>query len=145
MKAKLFALVGTLSTLVVFTGFATSIEAKPLSNSSRPSTVLAGVPMEALNLTSEQEEQMKAVWESTRAQIETILTPEQKNQLSEIEASGEQKYRGFAQLNLTSEQKAQIREIRQQSRQQVEGILTPDQLEQMQQMRQNRRPNRSQS
>lgn len=127
-----------------------------------------------LNLTSEQQAQMKQIMESSRAQIDAILTAEQKAQLQAAKANrpnfrpdgngtrpnltAEQKAQmranrgdrgpgGFGGLNLTAEQKAQIDAVMQSSKAQMDAVLTPEQRQQKQQFEQQhqqRRQSRSQ-
>lgn len=73
--------------------------------------------LEALNLTQQQKEQIKPIFQSTRQQMQalrndTSLTPEQRHQ--------------------------KLQEIRQNQQAQLKSILTPEQIEQLQQMRQHR-------
>jgi Spy/CpxP family protein refolding chaperone len=114
-------------------------------------------------LTPEQKVKMKEIGRSTRAQIEAVLTPEQKTKLQAAMAErkaqrqaqrqqgqGErQERRGkkgdiFASLNLTETQKNQIKQIRESSKQQMQAVLTPEQQAQMKQMRENMRSRRQQ-
>lgn len=89
-----------------------------------------------LNLTPEQKEQMQRIKESSRQQMDGILTSEQKARLEAARANRENPRRVFESLNLTEDQKAQIEQIRQASKQQMEAILTPEQRQQMEQHRQ---------
>lgn len=158
MNAKLFALIGTTAVLTISTAAVASSESKPVYTSSDSSIFLAQARRSPLNLTPDQQAQMRQIRESTRTQIENILTPEQRNQwnaaMEQMRASrGQRGQRGqgaqgaqgaqlgqmFSSLNLTPEQKAQIQRISQESKQKMEAILTPEQRQQMQQMRQNRR------
>lgn len=120
-----------------------------------------------LNLTSEQQAQMKQIMESSRAQIDQILTAEQKAQLQAAKANrpnfrpdgngtrpnltAEQKAQlranrpdrrgpgsGFEGLNLTAEQKAQIDAVMQSTKAQMDAVLTPEQRQQKQQFEQQR-------
>ncbi|MBW4579064.1 MAG: hypothetical protein KME42_05740 [Tildeniella nuda ZEHNDER 1965/U140] len=103
-----------------------------------------------LNLTDDQKAQLKQIRESTRSQIESILTPEQKAQLDAAKQqrqSGQrgQKVRGmWASLNLTADQKAQIKTIRQDAKQKMDAVLTAEQRQQLEQSRQQRQQNRQQ-
>ncbi|MBD2183312.1 hypothetical protein H6S82_20160 [Planktothrix sp. FACHB-1355] len=158
MNAKLFALIGTTAVLLTFTVAVASTEAIPVSTSSDSSILLAQARRSPLNLTPEQQAQMRQIRQSTRTQIENILTPEQRNQwnaaMEQMRTNrGQRGQRGqsgqgdrgsqlgqmLSALNLTPEQKAQIQRISQESKQKMDAILTPEQRQQMQQMRQNRR------
>ena len=91
-----------------------------------------------LNLTSEQEAQLRALQEETRSQMDAILTPEQREML---ETAREQRQR--PRLNLTTEQRQQMQDIREASQAAHDAILTPEQRQQIDEHRQNR-PDRGQ-
>ncbi|AFZ24069.1 P pilus assembly/Cpx signaling pathway, periplasmic inhibitor/zinc-resistance associated protein [Cylindrospermum stagnale PCC 7417] len=115
-------------------------------------------PWQKLNLTDAQKSQLKQIRESTRAQIDQVLTAEQKAQLEKLKAErqaqrgqgqrpqqrGERGKKGFAALNLSEDQKAQIKKIMESSKQQTQAVFTPEQLEQMKQFRENSRARRQQ-
>ena len=96
-----------------------------------------------LNLTADQKAQLKQIHESTRSQIDAVLTPEQKAQLAAAKQQRQQgqsgqKPRGvWASLNLTADQKAKIQAIRQDAKQKMDAVLTADQRQQLEQHRQN--------
>ncbi|MDX2239171.1 MAG: hypothetical protein NW224_00635 [Leptolyngbyaceae cyanobacterium bins.302] len=100
--------------------------------------------MNQLNLTEAQKTQMKQVREETKAQIEQVLTPEQRTQMQALKQSGGKKAGGLQSLNLSEAQKQQIRQIRESSQQKMEAILTAEQRALMQQQRQNWQQRRSQ-
>ncbi|TVP57351.1 MAG: P pilus assembly/Cpx signaling pathway, periplasmic inhibitor/zinc-resistance associated protein [Nodularia sp. (in: Bacteria)] len=107
--------------------------------------------MKSLNLTDAQKAQMQTIQTSTRAQMEAILTPQQKATLAAAKEArqgqrqaGQARQRqrgqnGWANLNLTEQQKTQMRQVRESSQQQILAVLTPAQRQQMQEMRQNMR------
>lgn len=97
-----------------------------------------------LNLTPEQQEKMQQIRQSRQAQIENILTAEQKAKLKAARENGENPRQVFASLNLTAEQRSQMQEIKRSSREQVNAILTPEQRQQLQQHQQQRRQARPQ-
>ncbi|MBD2388490.1 Spy/CpxP family protein refolding chaperone [Cylindrospermum sp. FACHB-282] len=115
-------------------------------------------PWQKLNLTDAQKSKLQAIRQSTRAQIDQILTPEQKAQMEKLKAEyqgqrgqgqrpqqrGEGGKKGFAALNLSEAQKAQIKKIMESSKQQTEAVFTPEQLQQMKQFRENARGRRQQ-
>ncbi len=82
---------------------------------------------------------MQAIRSNTHAQIEAMLTPEQKATLTDGRGTrrGQGRQWGWAKLNLTEQQKTQMRQIRESSQQQMLAVLTPEQRQQMQEMRQN--------
>jgi periplasmic protein CpxP/Spy len=100
-----------------------------------------GMGWQRLNLTDAQKAQMETIKNNTRAQIEGILTAEQRATLQAAKDAprGERGQRGWANLNLTEQQKTQMREIKQASQQQMLAVLTPEQRQQMEEMRQNMR------
>lgn len=116
-------------------------------------------PWQKLNLTDAQKNQLKQIRESTRAQIDEVLTAEQKAQMEKFKAErqaqrgqgqrpqqrGERGKKGFAALNLSEDQKAQIKKIMESSKAQTQAVFTPEQREQMKQFRENARARRQQS
>ncbi|WP_414619525.1 Spy/CpxP family protein refolding chaperone [Calothrix sp. CCY 0018] len=101
-----------------------------------------------LNFTEDQKAQMQQIKESTRAEMQQILTPEQLQKLEAAKASGENKRGVWQSLDLTDAQKAEMKKVRESKKAQFEAILTDEQKAQMQemkQMRQNRRSSRRQS
>ncbi|PSB31889.1 hypothetical protein [Stenomitos frigidus] len=103
-----------------------------------------------LNLTADQKVQLKQIRESTRSQIESILTQEQKDQLAAAKQQRQQGQQGqkarglWASLNLTADQKAKIKAIRQDAKQKMAAVFTPEQRQQLEQQRQQRQQNRQQ-
>ncbi|MEA5582615.1 P pilus assembly/Cpx signaling pathway, periplasmic inhibitor/zinc-resistance associated protein [Nodularia harveyana UHCC-0300] len=113
-----------------------------------------------LNLTDAQKAQMQTIKTNTRAQIEGILTAEQKATLQAAKEArqaqrqagqgqrqarrGQRGEKGFANLNLSEEQKTQMRQIREASKEQMLAVLTPEQRQQMAEMRQNMESRRQQ-
>lgn len=89
-----------------------------------------------LNLTPEQQAKMQQIRQSSQAQIDNILTAEQKTKLRAAKENGENRRQVFASLNLTTEQRSQMQEIKRSSREQMDAILTPEQRQQMQQHQQ---------
>ncbi len=93
-----------------------------------------------LNLSADQKSRMKAIRETTRTQVDGVLTAEQRTQLQAQKGQGRGK--GWKSLNLSADQKAKIKTIMEASRRDREAILTPAQLEQMRQFQSQRRANR---
>jgi periplasmic protein CpxP/Spy len=89
-----------------------------------------------LNLTADQKAQFKSIRESSKAQIEAILTPSQKEQLAAAKGDWKQRRQVWKSLNLTPDQKASIKQIRSAAKQQMAALLSPEQLQQWQQKRQ---------
>ncbi|NJM99181.1 MAG: hypothetical protein HC800_20415 [Phormidesmis sp. RL_2_1] len=83
--------------------------------------------LEDLALTEQQQQQLSSLRQSTRGQIETILTPEQKTQLLAIVVEGANIRETLAAMDITTEQRQEIRNVLQNSRADLQGILTPEQ------------------
>lgn len=105
-------------------------------------------PWKKLGLTDAQKAKMQEIKRNTRAEMDKVLTTEQKEQLkaamqerrgqrSQGEGRGKWKKDVFTSLNLTEAQKTQMRQIKESSRKQMEAVLTPAQREQLKQMQQN--------
>jgi Spy/CpxP family protein refolding chaperone len=92
-----------------------------------------------LNLSGAQKQQLKTIHDTTKQQIEGVLTEEQRAKLAEARQSGDRKG-AWKSLNLTADQKQKIGDIRKRSKEQSLAILTPEQRAQLEQMRANRQP-----
>ncbi|MGM3307750.1 Spy/CpxP family protein refolding chaperone [Anabaena sp. WFMT] len=114
-------------------------------------------PWQKLGLTDAQKTRMQEIRRNTRAEMDKVLTAEQKEQLkAAMQARKEQgsqgqgrgrgqwKKDGFGGLNLTEAQKTRMREIKESSKQQMQAVLTPAQQEQLKQMSANRGSRRQQ-
>jgi periplasmic protein CpxP/Spy len=101
-----------------------------------------------LNLTADQKAQLKQIRESTRSQIDAVLTQEQREQLAAAKQQRQQGQQGqktrgmWASLNLTADQKAKVKAIRQDAKQKMDAVLTAEQRQQLEQQRQTRQQNR---
>ena len=145
MKLKTLSLIaGTLALTLTATPFAVQAQQNPSSPQPRQEWQKKG-QFQKLNLTTEQKAKIKEIRNNTRAQIETVLTTEQKNQLKskkdERKAQRQQGQQGqeqrregrgqkgdiFDSLNLTETQKNQIKQIKESSKQQIDAVLTPQQ------------------
>ncbi|MBD2185032.1 Spy/CpxP family protein refolding chaperone [Planktothrix sp. FACHB-1355] len=93
-------------------------------------------------LTDAQKDQLRQIHESTRQQMDAILTAEQREQMR---TAREQRQR--PSINLTEDQKTRMRTIREDAKKRMEAVLTPEQRQQLEQMRQQRpqRPQQPQS
>jgi len=123
-----------LSLLTLCLGAAVPSYAQPL----RPNPADTSRPR--LNLSDAQKEQMRALKQKTRQQVEAVLTPEQRSQLQSAIQNGQSPREAMRSLNLTDAQREQIRAIRESSRQQRLAILTPEQRARVEQMRRDRPP-----
>ena len=91
-----------------------------------------------LNLTAEQKAQLQQIGQQTGSQIESLLTPQQREQIRANASQGSRtgnKQALSAQLNLSNEQISKIQEIRKSSEQKMQAVLTPEQLEKIRQFR----------
>lgn len=111
---------------------------------SSPTPVQMQRGMNKLNLTDAQKAQMKQLRQETQAEIEQILTTEQRAKMQSLKQSGGKMRGAMKELNLSAEQKQQIRQIREKSQQKLQAILTDEQRALMQQKRQNWQERRSQ-
>ncbi|MEW6495888.1 MAG: P pilus assembly/Cpx signaling pathway, periplasmic inhibitor/zinc-resistance associated protein [Cyanobacteriota bacterium] len=92
-----------------------------------------------LNLTDAQKQEMSRIKEETRAQMQSILTPEQQATVQAAMQNGQGRNRqGWKEIkeSLTDAQKAQMRTLMEQQKARIEALLTDDQKQQLQQMRQ---------
>lgn len=92
----------------------------------------------ALNLSPDQKAKIKRIRETSRDQIQGLLTTEQKAKWLEAKKQGVKVKDIMQSLNLSADQKAKIREIKKTARAQMNDLLT---VEQRQQIRQRRSPN----
>ncbi len=145
MIKKLSFLAGAIALTLTAIPFA----AQAQFNSSEPIVVAQrqkrGGWKNKLNLSEEQKAKMQEIKQNARTEMEKILTREQLDKLEAAKASGQKKRGVWRTLNLTEDQKAQIKKIRENKKAQFQAILTDEQKAQMQEMRQNRRENRSQA
>ncbi len=134
------------------------------TNSTAPTQHHQKHEMNFLNLTADQQAQMKKIHQNERSQIDNILTADQKAQLQRDRQNhqahrpengntpGTEQKQGmhhspFASLNLTADQQTKIKAVMQSSKTQMDGILTPEQRQtlQLHQQQHNQHPSGSQS
>ncbi|HEY9639855.1 MAG TPA: Spy/CpxP family protein refolding chaperone, partial [Coleofasciculaceae cyanobacterium] len=116
-----------------------------MAKAQSPSTSQGGRlqhAMEQLNLSPDQKSQLSQIRQSTRTQLENLLTAEQQQQLQAALAQGEPLPAAIASLNLTAAQRTQAEEILKASHDQVQTILTPEQQQQLRELRQSHRAGR---
>lgn len=87
--------------------------------------------MNGVELSQQQEAQLQQVRLQTRAQIEQILTPEQRNQFKASLERGEGIQKAIAAMNLSTEQKSQLQTVFRSAREQFGNTLTPEQKQQI--------------
>jgi len=94
----------------------------------------AGMPTpEQLNLTPQQEAKLYQIRTQSVAQLERILSPEQRDQVTAALVEGKDLRSAIAAMNLTPDQKTQLRQVMQSARTQIDSTLTPDQKQQLRQ------------
>jgi len=127
----------SLLTLAVSFGLGLPSYAQP-ANPNRFGNFSERAKRPQLNLSDAQKQQMRALREKTRQQIQAVLTPAQRSQLESALQSGQSRREVMRSLNLSDAQKQQMRAIREESRKQRMAILTPEQRTQLEQMRRDR-------
>jgi Spy/CpxP family protein refolding chaperone len=174
MKLKLMPLLAGAIALTLATPLANQV-VQAQSNTGTPSQrgphMMKGMKgMNALNLSAEQKAQMQQIHQETKAAMEQVLTPEQRQRLeaakaqrqatraerqaarSQGQASPQRQARAqgqtgerrgpLANLNLSAEQQTRIQEIRQASRQRMEAVLTEEQRQKLNELKQARQQRR---
>jgi Spy/CpxP family protein refolding chaperone len=120
MKHKLIALAtGAILSLATLNAGLVKAESSPLA-------ALSG-----LDLTAQQQTQLTELRQQTRAEVEQILTPEQREQFKTVQLEMQNLRSAIAALNLTPQQKDQIRQILFSARTEFSSILTPEQRQQL--------------
>jgi Spy/CpxP family protein refolding chaperone len=92
-----------------------------------------GRHLEGLNLTPEQKAKVQQLHTATKAKMDAVFTPEQRQKLAEIKAQRQANKPNKAAWNLTADQKAKLKAIRQANMEQMKAILTPEQQAQLRQ------------
>ncbi|NDJ24561.1 P pilus assembly/Cpx signaling pathway, periplasmic inhibitor/zinc-resistance associated protein [Nostoc sp. B(2019)] len=161
MKLKRLSLVAGAFTKCALCALALTLTSIPFAVQAEPTSssplLLAQVPKKGawqeLGLTDAQKNQIQTIRQNTRAQIEGILTPEQKAQLQAAKQerqaqrqagqgqrqAGQRSRNKFAELNLTEQQKTQMRQVWESSKQQMQAVLTPEQQAKLKQLQESRR------
>ncbi|TFI52443.1 P pilus assembly/Cpx signaling pathway, periplasmic inhibitor/zinc-resistance associated protein [Mastigocladus laminosus UU774] len=99
-------------------------------------------PLQNLGLTETQKAQIAEIRQNTKAKMDAILTPQQREQLANAkkdrQANRQDRRNLKASLNLTEDQKAQMRQIMESQKSQIDAVLTPEQRQRLQEMRANK-------
>lgn len=90
---------------------------------------------EELNLSDAQRSDIAAIFQDSRAQMQSVLTAEQQSTLENSEHRGR---RAFRELDLSEDQRTELRSIREASQEQVSNVLTAEQREQLEAIREQR-------
>jgi periplasmic protein CpxP/Spy len=134
MINKLAKLLPLLAIVVAVPTFAASNYHRTQSqNIGYTAKYLMGRHLESLNLTPEQKIQMQQLRDATKAKLDAVFTPEQRQKLAQIKAERQANQPNRAAWNLTADQQAKLKAIRQTNMEQVKAILTPDQQAQLRQ------------
>jgi Spy/CpxP family protein refolding chaperone len=135
MKRKLLPLLAGIAAIAI-------TAAPAFAQSTEPSH---DFPMlSELDLTEEQKSQLEAIWESSRSEIESLLTPEQQEQFQTVRQQRQELREAREELNLSSEQKDQIRSIMQSAREEARNVLTDEQRQELRQEMRSRQGQRGQ-
>ena len=126
MKFKLFPLIAGVAALsfAVSPLAAQAQEAKPFVSQFQE-------VMQEIGVTEEQKAEFEQLRQSTRNQIATVLTEEQKQTLKTAILNGEGPMAAMKSLNLTEEQRTEVRSILQSARQEGSNILTEEQKQEL--------------
>ncbi|MBF1990704.1 Spy/CpxP family protein refolding chaperone [Fischerella thermalis] len=100
--------------------------------------------LQSLGLTDAQKAQIAEIRRNTKAKMDAVLTPQQREQLANARQNRQNRRNLKASLNLTEDQKTQMRQIMESQKSQIDAVLTPEQRQQLQQMRESKRSRRQQ-
>jgi LTXXQ motif family protein len=137
MIKKLRFILGVFSTLVIIRVSMVGVDtfmvgANPdyqsLEEVSAQTVPLIQLPSN-LNLTAQQQTKLNQLRQTTRAQISTILSSQQIEQLAIILRKERRPIAAIASLNLPWSQRQQLTRILLDARQQAHSILTPEQVQ----------------
>jgi Spy/CpxP family protein refolding chaperone len=101
-------------------------------------------PFQNLGLTDTQKAQIAEIRRNTKAKMDAVLTPQQREQLANARQNRQDRRNIKASLNLTEDQKAQMRQIMESKKSQIDAVLTAEQRQQLQQIRESKRSRRQQ-
>jgi periplasmic protein CpxP/Spy len=134
MINKLAKLLPLIAIVVAVPTFAASNYQRTQSqNIGYTAKYLTGRHLESLNLTPEQKIKMQQLRDATKAKLDAVFTPEQRQKLTQIKAERQANQPNKAVGNLTADQKAKLKAIRQTNMEQIKAILTPEQQAQLRQ------------
>lgn len=124
------ALAGALALTVAAAPLA--VKAEPKQSNSAPEQVQNQPKPVGVELTQQQKSQMNEIRRDTRARIEKLLTPQQREQFKAAVQSRQGGQTAFAAMKLSPEQQNQLQGILQSAQSRAEAILTPEQRQQLQ-------------
>ncbi|MBE9181116.1 hypothetical protein IQ268_21375 [Oculatella sp. LEGE 06141] len=130
--------------IALILGFASVVRAQtpsspapsaPVPNTSAPTR--QGFPMlppqliEQLNLSPDQQTQLTQIRDQTRTQLESIVSPEQRQQfLGTLRENGQWR-EAIAAMNLSEDQKTQLDTVLRSARDEASAVLTEEQRQQV--------------
>ncbi|MGD1905457.1 MAG: Spy/CpxP family protein refolding chaperone [Leptolyngbyaceae cyanobacterium] len=131
LKLGLLALVGaaTLSTAAMIS--------QPQVAQAEPGQIF-----QELDLSEDQQDQIRAVFEDRRSEIEGILSEEQREQFFETLQEDRNFREAIAAADLTDTQREDVRAIMLESREEISEILTEEQQEELRELMMERRQQR---
>jgi Spy/CpxP family protein refolding chaperone len=108
----------------------------PFGAQAEPQSPIMPLPavLEQLNLTADQEAQLSTIRQTTRSQLEAVVSSEQREQFKTSWQQGNSLRQAIAAMNLSPEQQQQVRSIFQASRQQAAQVLNSEQKQQLRQI-----------
>lgn len=87
--------------------------------------------IEQLNLTDTQRTQLDQIWQDTRAEMEAVLSVEQREQFRSSFQNGGGFREAAAAMNLTDDQRTELRSIMRSTRDEAAEVLTDEQRQQL--------------
>ena len=139
MKLKLMQVLAGVIALTV-TAAPLAVKAEPNQPSQpAPDQVQNRREFAGVEFTQQQKERLAQISRDTRAQLEKILTPKQREQFKAAMQSPQGRQAAIAAMNLSPQQQTQVRQIVESAQSQAQTILTPKQRQQIQQYMEQRR------
>jgi exopolysaccharide biosynthesis protein len=133
MKKALFLLPGAIALLIAGAPFVPALIPTAVAQSTQQPTHGKGW-MNKLNLSDTQKAAIKKIRESSRQQMEAILSQDQKDQMKLARQNHQR-----PKLNLSDDQKTKLKAIHDDAERQILAQLNEDQKQQYQQLRQQMR------
>jgi len=105
----------------IFTVYSSSVNAQTISEEVQEKITQIN---NKLNLTSEQKQQIKNIFENSQMEIKNIMTTAQQEDFKEARKAGKSPQEALEATNLSEQQQTQIQEILQEQRQSIRQTLT---------------------
>ena len=133
VRASLFV---TSAIALGLTAFPLAVKAQPNSSAlAQVAPQREKVSLQNWGLSDTQRAQIREIREKIRAQLKSVLTSKQQEQLNAAMQNPQARRAAFHNLNLTQDQKNHMQQIMKSQETQIEGILSPQQKQQLQQYR----------